>query len=500
MRLIACKLLFPAAFIFICLPFLIVTDGYAAGAAKKGAVPARGQFGDRSARVSRLAGVVFEGSEVEKNLRFLCDEIGGRVAGTPSSKKALDMAEKLFKAYGLKNVHREPFEFDGWLRGPFQCEALSPVRFPMHAVALANTPSTPPEGVEGVVVDAAHGNPVELDKLGDALKGRFALVLDEPMPGGRWMHRSEVLFEAYKRGAIGLLYQTAEPGQLPVTGTCWNRGTSPIPAAGISKEDGERIKRSLALGETVRVRITMTNEIGPATSENVVGEVPGRGEEIVIVGGHLDSWDLGQGAVDNGTGAVTVLEAARAFSKSGIVPEATIRFVLFMGEESGLCGSDAYVAQHGSELARWRAMINCDMMGTPVGIRVMGHKEVDPLLAELLKALEGFDLPAGISHRAGIYGDQQAFLLAGVPVVGPMTRFEGDGERYYHTAGDTFDKVTNFRQLSLCAAVVDVLAAELAWPERRLIERLDENGVKALMKENKLEEVLNSWNEIPPRK
>jgi carboxypeptidase Q len=490
----------PGVLIFICVLSLSATRGYAAWPAKKSAAPALDRFADRGARISRLAGEVFEGSEVEKNLRALCDEVGGRVAATPSSKKALDMAEALFRAYGLKNIHREPFEFNGWMRGPFQCEALSPVHFTMHAVALANTPSTPPAGLEGEVVDAAHGNPVELDKLGDALKGKFALVLDEPMPGGRWMHRSEVLFEAYKRGAIGLLYQSTEPGQLPVTGTCWNRGTSPVPAAGISEEDGGRIRRSLERGESVRVRITMTNEIGPATSENLVGEVPGRGNEIVIVGAHLDSWDLGQGADDNGTGAVTVLEAARSCAKSGIVPAAAIRFVLFMGEESGLCGSTAYVAQHKAELARWRAMINCDMMGTPVGIRVMGHKEVDPLFAELLKSLEAFDLPSGISHRAGLYGDHQPFLLAGVPVVVPMTRLEGDGDKYYHTAGDTFDKITNFRQLSLCAAVVDVLAVEMAWPETRPIEQLDENGVKALIKENKLEDALNSWNEIPPPK
>lgn len=500
MRLFVNRLSLLGVLIFAGMLSVIMTEAYAAQPARKGAPPAREQFGDRGARVSRIAGEVFEGSEVEKNLRALCDDVGGRVAGTPSSRKALDMAEALFKGYGLKNVHREPFEFHGWVRGPFQCEVIAPVPFTMHAVALANTPSTPPAGVEGEIVDAAHGNPVELDKLGDALKGKFALVLDEVMPGGRWMHRSEVLFEVYKRGAIGLLYQTPEPGQLPMTGTCWNRGTSPIPAAGISKEDGERIKRSLARNEAVRVRITMTNEIGTATSANIVGEVPGRGDEVVIVGGHLDSWDLGQGAIDNGTGAVVVMEAARAFAKSGIVPAATIRFVLFMGEESGLCGSDAYVAQHPAELARWRVMINCDMMGTPVGIRVMGHKETDPLLAELLKSLEAFDVPAGISHRAGIHGDQQAFLLAGVPVVGPITRFEGDGERYYHTAGDTFDKVTNFRQLSLCAAVVDVLAVELAWPETRLIERLDENGVKALIKENNLEDALNAWNDIVPKK
>jgi carboxypeptidase Q len=473
----------------------ISTDAYAVGAAKKATPAPRGQFSDRGARVARLAGVVFEGSEVEKNLQDLCDEFGGRVTGTPNAQKALDWAEAILKAYGLKNVHREPFDYDGWLRGQFQCEATAPVPFTLHAVALANTPSTPPGGVEAEVIDALHGNPVELDKLGDALKGKFALVVDEPMPGGRWMHRSEVMYQAYKRGATGLLYQTTKPGQLPMTGTCWTQGIGPVPAAGISLEDGERMKRELAQGETVRVRITMTNVIGPMKSENVIGEVPGRGGDIVVVGAHIDSWDLGQGAIDNGTGTVTVMEAARACAKSGIVPAATIRFVLFTGEEQGLLGSTAYVKRHAAEVGRTRAMINCDMMGVPVGIRIMGHKEADPFFTELLKALEGFDLPMGVSHRAGLYGDHQPFLLAGVPVVMPVDRLDGDGDKYYHTAGDTFDKAVDFRQFTLCSAVVGILACELAWPEMRPVERLDENGVKALIKENKLEEALSSWLE-----
>jgi hypothetical protein len=462
--------------------------------AKKNIAVPRVTFAERRARVSRVAGEVLAGAETRENLRVLCDDVGGRVAGTPSSRKAIDFASGLLTRYGLRNVHEETFEFPGWVRGPFRCEVTSPGPWTMHALALANTPSTPPEGVEAEVIDAAHGNPVELDKLGSRLEGRYALVLDEVMSGGRWMHRSEVLLEVYKRGAAGLLYETPEPGQLPMTGTCWNTGIAPIPAAGISKEDGEWVRRELERGVPVRVRVTMTNEAAPATSANLVGELPGRGGEFVVVGAHLDAWDVGRGAVDNGTGVAVVAEAARALARSGIEPAATIRFVFFMGEESGLYGSNAYVARHAAELGRCRAMINCDMEGLPVGIRVMGHEEAQPFFEELLESLGGFDLPSGISHRAGIHGDQQAFLLAGVPVVVPISRFDGEGDRYYHTAADTYDKVTSFRQLNLCAAFVGVLASELAWPERRVMERLDENGVRALIKANNLEDALNAWN------
>ncbi|MGD1047961.1 MAG: M20/M25/M40 family metallo-hydrolase [Candidatus Krumholzibacteriaceae bacterium] len=470
--------------------------GPAASAPKREAPPAPLVSASRDARVARVTGEVFSGSETGENIVTLCDSIGGRLSGSAGARAALDFAEGLFRKYGLTNVHRETFDFQGWFRGPFTCEVTAPRRFAMHALALGNTPSTPPGGVEAEVVDALHGNPVELDKLGSALKGKYALVVDGAMPGGRWMHRSEVMFEVAKRGAAGLLFETGVPGQLPMTGACWMNGMSPIPGVGLSKEDGEWIRRSLGRGEKVTVRVEMKNDTHVASSANLVGEVVGKGPEFVVVGAHIDSWDLAQGAVDNGTGAIAIIEAARALAKSGIKPLAGIRFVLFTGEESGLCGSNAYAAAHEAELPKCRGMINCDMVGEPQGIRVMGHEETRPFFEELVKSLPGFELTAPLSFRAGIYGDQQAFLIRGVPVVIPVTRLEDESARYYHTAGDTYDKV-DLKSLSPCAAFVGVLALEIAWPERRPIESLDEAGVKKLIHDNDLETVLGIWGDYP---
>ncbi len=478
--------------------FLLVTHGAgpAAGEGQPKPKDDRGAAASRQSRVAAVAGEVYSASETNETLRYLCDEIGSRLSGTGGCDRALDYAEKLMKSYGLSGVHQEPYEFPGWFRGPFRCEVTSPRPFAMHAMALANTPSTPAGGVEAEVVDALHGNPVELDRLGDALKGRFALVLDEPMPGGRWMHRSEIMKEIAARGAAGMLFQSAEPGQLPMTGTCWNRGVSPIPGAGISKEDGEWIKRALARGEKVAVRVEMTNESRPARSANVVGEIPGSGDEFVIVGAHLDSWDVAQGAVDNATGSAVVLEAARALAKSGIRPRASIRFILFTGEESGLYGSNAYAGAHEAELPRCRAMINCDMEGAPLGLRVMGHEETRPFFEELLAAMPGFGLTGTLSFRPGIHGDQQAFLLRGVPALSPSSRLEEASVRYYHTAGDTYDKADP-KPLPACAAFVAAVALEIAWPEERPIQSLDEAGVDKLIRDNKLDEALKVWNEWP---
>lgn len=446
----------------------------------------------RGERVAAVTGQVMAGSEIRENLLVLCDEIGGRVTGTEAGRKAREFAERTFAGYGLDNVHQESFDMFGWEGGDLDCEVVSPRAFRLDALALAYTPSTSPGGVEAEVVDAAHGNPAELDKLDYSLEGKFALVESGRMPGGRWMHRSEVMAEVAKRGAVGMLYQNSREGSLPVLGMCWHGGLSPIPGVGISMEGGASIRRILGRGEKVTLRLSAANLSGDIKSANVVAEIPGRGPDIVVIGAHLDSWANGQGAVDNGTGSVSLIEAARAIKATGIRPEATIRFVLFMGEEMGLDGSRSYVETHAGELDRHRAMINLDMEGTPLGIRAMGREDAGPWFTQLIKDLDAFDLEKGISYRASLYGDHHFFLLAGVPVLMPISRVENDAARYYHTAADTYDKVT-FRQLSLNAAFVAALALELASTEKPVMERIDSDGMKEFIEKHGLKGAIEVW-------
>lgn len=477
---------------------LLLLSAATAEAARKDVSPAPAAE-QRAGRAAMIAGETFARCEAQRNLLELCDVIGPRQTGTEGARRARAWAAGLMKRHGLRNVHEEPYEFPGWIRGAFSCEAVPPSRFPLHALSLGNSCSTPPEGVEAEVVDALHGDPSELDRLGEALRGRWALVIDEVMPGGRWLHRSEIMREVWKRGAAGMLFQTTEPGELPITGTCWQGGASPVPGLGVSREDGEWIRRRLAAGERVVVRVAMTNEARPLTCANVVGEIPGAGPDFVVLGAHLDSWDLSPGAVDNGTGVVVALEAARALARSGLRPAATIRVVLFTGEESGLYGSEAYVRAHEAEIARCRAMMNCDMIGVPVGVRVMGHEEAKPFYEELIRSLPAFNLAAGVSTRPGIHGDQQAFLLAGVPVVNPSSRLDEASVRWYHTAADTYEKAA-LGPLAGAAAFTAILAMETAWPEARPVAALDAEGVRRLVHEYKLEDALEAWTPAPARR
>lgn len=446
----------------------------------------------RKERVAAVTGEVMAGSTIRENLRVLCDEIGGRVTGTPAGVRARDFAEGLLDAYGLAAVGQEPFVFTGWSGRVIECAVVSPRSFPLGAVSLAFTTATPAGGLEAEVIDAGYGSPEQIEALGGAVRGKYALVLSGRPPGGRWMHRSEVMAAVAGAGAAGMLYESGRDGRLPMTGMCWFGGLSPIPGVGVSKEDGEALRRMLARGERVRLRLVAEGGVGPASSANVVAEIPGTGDEFLVVGAHLDSWDNGQGAVDNGTGTAVVIEAARAIAASGIRPAATIRFVLFMGEETGLDGSRAWVETHRGELPRCRAMINCDMEGNPLGLRVMGHEQARPWFEALLEDLDAFEPTEGISTRASLYGDHHHFLLAGVPVIMPVSRIENDAARWYHSAADTYDKLA-FRQLNLAAAFLAATALELASTEERVLPFLDRDGVAGLVEQYGLAGAIRIW-------
>lgn len=465
----------------------------AAAALAAGPVPAAaGPEGGREGRIAAVAGEVMAGSRIRENLRVLCDEIGGRVTGTDAGRRARAFAESLLVSYGLASVGQEPFEFIGWEGRVVECAAISPRPFRLEVAPLAYTPPTPDGGLEAEVIDAGYGSPEEIEALGAALRGRLALVLSGRPPGGRWMHRSEVMAAVADAGAAGLLYESGREGKLPMTGMCWFGGLSPIPGVGVSREDGEALRRMLSRGERVRLRLVAEGRAGPSSSANVVGEIPGSGDEFVVVGAHLDSWDNGQGAIDNGTGVAIVIEAARAIAASGIRPAASIRVVLFMGEETGLDGSRAWVERHRGELRRCRAMINCDMEGTPLGLRVMGREEARPWFEELLRDLDAFEPSEGISTRASLYGDHHHFLLAGVPVVTPISRIENDAARWYHTSADTYDKLT-FRQLGLGAAFLAAAALEIASTGERVMTHLDREGVAAMIDRHGLDGAIRIW-------
>jgi hypothetical protein len=271
-----------------------------------------------------------------------------------------------------------------------------------------------------------------------------------------------VIERALKGGALAILWTGERERKLLYRHTNSADGKLELtPQAVVAREDGLRLERAaLAYPGKMRVRLTMPNVIGgPVEQENVVGEIRGyeKPDEIVVLGAHLDSWELGTGALDNGCNAALVIEAARAIKASGMLPRRTMRFILFSGEEQGLVGSWQYVEAHRAELDKYRGVVIFDDgVGRVTGFSLGGRHDIEPAVREILKPFAGWGVDDH-TYDATTGTDHLDFLLEGVPNL-VANQEVANYLQNYHAASDTFDKV-DIRELKLNT----VIAAVTAW-------------------------------------
>src|SRR6266446_6149722 len=435
-------------------------------------------------------------SPLEENLRRLTDEVGGRVTGSPQMAKAVDWAVAAFRSEGV-DVHTEKYTLPlTWSEGETRLELLEPVKFPIRLVAEGWSPVAPAGGIEANLIDIGFGSEQDFARAGGAVKGAILLAWTDL--GSTWAdlfneytQPPAVIDRAVKSGAAAILWMGARERLLLYRHT--NTGDAKldrIPQAILAREDAMRLARTISTYPgKVRVRSSMPNKIGPAVEqENVVGEIRGREkpDEAVILGAHLDSWDLGTGALDNGCNAALVIEAARAIKATGLVPRRTIRFVLFSGEEQGLLGSWQYALAHRPELDKIRAVVVFDSgVGRTTGYSLTGRADIEGGVREILKPLDSWD----ITHHTldgDIGTDNWDFFLEGVPTLVA----EQDEANYlpnYHAASDTFDKV-DIRELKINTALAAVTAWGLADRAEPLGKRLSRTEMERLLKETHLDE------------
>ena len=405
---------------------------------------------------------------MEEDLRVLTDEIGGRVTGSPSYEAALQWGMEAFRRAGVDSVRRESYDAPArWEAESASAAVVSPYRFPLRVVSFALAPSTP-AGLTAPLVDAGTGRRADFEKLGGKGKGAIALVRTKPMKSledlfGEYFMGPEMVEAARKTGVSAILFLSSRPRGLLYRHQVSLDGTvSPLPMALVSREDGLRLARLLEKGRDLRVSLELKNRIGGAwRPENVVAEIRGgeKPEEIVLLGAHLDSWELGTGAQDNGVNCALVVEAARAIA-AGPRPRRTIRFALFTGEEFGLLGSRGYVAAHRGEMDRHVAAIVHDIGdGRINGYYDNGRPELAPFLSRVLEPVAAWGSDR-LSDEALLGTDNFDFLLEGVPNLVA----DQDAERYlpdYHAESDTYDKV-DFREARLNAAIAAVTVAGIA--------------------------------------
>jgi carboxypeptidase Q len=428
-------------------------------------------------------------SPLEENLRYLSDTIGGRVTGTPAADRAADWGVQAFRHAGVDDVHTEKFTLPvGWSEGHTHLEILSPAPFPVRLVSIGWSPPTPEGGITADVVDAGMGDDAGFAKAGVAAKDAIVLIHSNFLVtwddlSNEYTIGPAILDRALKAGAVAVLWMSSRPNLLLYRHTLAVNGeVEKMPQAIVAREDAERIARFLAAGQKVRVHFEMPNRLtGPVDSENVVAEIRGREkpDEFVVLGAHLDSWDLGTGALDNGCNVAMVIDAARAIHASGTIPRRSIRFILFTGEEQGLLGSAAFTHAHSAELNNMIAAIIFDSgNGKVTGYALGGRKDIVAPVRAVLEPVASLGVK-DFTLDAGMDTDNFDFLLEGVPTL-VANQDPANYMLNYHAASDTFDKV-DIAELKRHSGIAAVTAFALADAEQRIGPRQSRADIEQLL-------------------
>ena len=401
----------------------------------------------------KIAGEAMIDSHAFQYLTELSDDIGSRVTGSPADRKAEQWGVAKMKAMGLENVHTEKYQlWRGWTRGMAQGELLEPIRRPLHVDAMGWTGSTPAGGAEGQVVTVNLFDIEEEVKHASRLSGKIVLVIMQGAPkkneDSLFAIFGDFLKAAGKAGAVAVIGGQAgakAPGMnLTHTGILGFDADFSIPVLSMTAEDQGQLERYVESGKKVLVRFNVQNTFsnGPAESANVVGEIRGREspEQVLVVGAHLDSWDLSEGTTDNGTGSASVLGSAEAIVRSGMRPRRTIRFVLFTGEEEGLDGSFAYMKQHQSEIANHLGNLVLDEGQGPVKEFMLGGR--DDLVASFRPFAQSLGsigkIPVNDKVESGT--DTLPFSMAGLPGIN-MNQDSPDYKYTHHSSADALEAV-----------------------------------------------------------
>ena len=382
----------------------------------------------------------------------LTTEVGPRLAGTVQAERGKDWGLAKLKALGFENVHAEPFLMTAWVRGAESAEVTAPFPQTLMITGLGGSPPTPPGGIEAeIALFRSYADMLAAPP--GSLAGKIAVVT-QPMVrtqdgagyGAGTILRRRGPVEAARRGAIAYLVRSVSTAdnRAPHTGkTDYVDDVPKIPAAALGVPDAELLERMVARGKPVRVRLSLdSHEVANAPAWNVVGEIPGseKPDEVVAIGGHMDSWDLGQGAIDDGAGMAITVAAARLIGELPRHPRRTIRVVLFGAEEMDFADR-AYGAAHQAEAGRYVVTSESDSGSGPVWQLQLPRGGLD---APALKAVPSLMAPLKviISSQPVLFSGSDFSLLerGGVPAFS----FRPDVTHYFdvhHSADDTLDQV-----------------------------------------------------------
>jgi carboxypeptidase Q len=413
---------------------------------------------------ARIIATAVADSTAYARLAELVDRFGHRFSGSTNLERALDWILAEMQADGLDNVRAEPVMVPRWVRGTESATLIEPRPRTLPMLGLGGSVGTPPEGITAEVLIVGSWEELEARKA--EAPGKIVLYNVPFTSYGRTVqYRGSGAIEAAKVGAVAALLRSVTPysQQTPHTGMMRYEDDVPqIPFAAITVEDAEMLQRMSDRGEPVVVRLQMGAETMPdVESRNVMAELRGneKPDEVVVMGGHIDSWDVGQGAMDDGGGTVVAWEAVKLLKRMGLQPRRTIRVVMWTNEENGLRGGNAYRDAHAAELDRHVLAIESDGgVFAPQGFGFGGNDAAFGIVSEIGTLLEPIN--AGVVTRPGGGADIGPMMREGVPGMGLRV----DGERYFwyhHTDADTIDKLDP-REVAECVAAMAVMAYVVA--------------------------------------
>ncbi len=441
-----------------------------------------------------------------QDLRALCMEIGPRMAGTAGMRRAAAWARRAFEKAGVDSVTVEPAPMPvRWQEGKTRVVILNGQGFSIRAASSALSPATPRGGIEAEAVYAGIGVRGHILRRRDELEDKLLLIRLHEVHSfeGLAVEQRDAMIamrEAARVGAAGVLFIATRPNGLMYRHINGIQGKiDPLPSAVLAREDGLRLLRALEDNPGLRLRLDLPNKIGGAyDTRNVIADIRGseRPHEIVLLGAHLDSWDMGAGCLDNASNAALVIETARAMAAAGIRPRRTVRFALFGGEEMGLFGSRAYIARRRGELDNHAAVIVHDMGIGPVkGYSVGGRRGLLRNLQTVLEPLAEHGRLDPVTE-AFFGSDHFDFLLQGVP---SLIAIQDTSAYYasYHSEADTFDKI-DIRQVRAGAAAAAAVVLGIADLPEKFGKRLSRAGVADLLRKTGLDEqmkFLGIWDD-----
>ena len=464
---------------------------------------------DDAARIIQAA---LQPSSLESNLRGLTDDIGGRIPGTPAMRRAVDWGVHAFKSVGAENVHTEEFTIPySWAEGATEMTVgatgtapdpkltqIPRVEFRVRCVSIAWAPALAP--MKHVpVVDVGKGSPAELAKAGD-ITGKVILVHSAVLKTwddlfAEYTTPPPIIDAAVKGKARAVAFIATREHDILYRHTNSSEGEiDRIPQVLVAREDGERIGRLLSSGHPVWADLSIPNQIGgPIKTSNVIAEIKGveKPDEFVILGAHLDSWELGTGALDNGCNAALVVDALRAIKASGLKPRRSIRFILFSGEEEGLLGSRAYSRAHRLELDKAAGVIVYDAgTGKTTGFSDGGRKDVVDTAKRLIAPLRQFGV-GEIKTDMEWGTDHFDFMLEGVPTF-VADQEEANYLENYHATSDTYDKA-DFTQLKNHVAEAAEFSFALASLPEKIGPRFTRAQIEQSMRETNSVEMFKAF-------